>query len=118
MNIAIRTAVLFTALALQGCASGDQRTDTIQPAHMAKIQQACRDVMGFNPGEVLHRDCLTSLGQSIASVEGASAQPSLQTSRERDACARIGLTPGTAVFHTCVGNLNATVTAYNSGADR
>ena len=44
------------------------------------------------------------LSTAACAASGASEQ---QAARESHACAELGLTPGTAAFGSCVGNLDA-----------
>ncbi len=69
----------------------------------------------------MHKTIRTILLCAIAAALAACAQSNhslTQAAQERSACAELGLDPGSGAFGNCVGNLDATITAYNSGAYR
>ncbi len=66
-------------------------------------------------GHIVRAILLCAVAASIAAC-AQSPNSINQTAQERSACAELGLDPGSEAFGGCVGNLDATITAYNSGA--
>jgi len=54
----------------------------------------------------------------LASACASSGNNEMQTAQERRACADIGLDPGSAIFASCVGNLDASMFEANTSAYR
>jgi hypothetical protein len=95
-----------------------------QAADMGTIRAACA-AMGLNPSEAPFAYCLRSLAQSAPvqpyamntpvamSDAGDYRGPGLTgtgiSHNAADACAAIGLDPGTARYSYCVGDLNHTL---------
>lgn len=99
MHIQTPISAVIGALAilLAGCAFDDTRAETVSPATEAHITHACKDIMGFAPGETRYDDCIESLRHTASGIAHASR---LQTAHT--ACLNKSLTPGTPEFARCV----------------
>jgi hypothetical protein len=89
------------------------------------VDTACRQVMGLNPGETYFASCRESLSHSLVTTDHASqpitiaddagaepgksfynVPPMVRWTRERRACAGLGLAPKSAAFGQCVTSLD------------
>jgi hypothetical protein len=94
------------------------------PGQLSLVEQTCTRVMGLKAGETYFALCRQNL--SDAAVAAGQNQPAAYTgdnsetgksfyevspmhrwNREQAACVRIGLRPGSTVFHQCVAGLDA-----------
>lgn len=92
------TAIIgATSILLAGCAFDQSRAETIDPAADARVVHACKDIMGFPPGEVRYDDCVESLRHTVAGIARASRLQAAHTT-----CLNKSLTPGTPEFSRCV----------------
>ena len=66
-------------------------------SRMAREQHACTVIMGLPRPGALYDTCIRSLSQTLSGLDQAQ-----QMSAKQNACAREGLTPGTASFAACV----------------
>ena len=99
-------AILSVAfVALIGCAAPPAQA-TQDPVRSATIAHACKDIMGFYPGETLYESCVLSLKQTMASVDEAAG-----VQARREACGNEGLIPGTPAFARCVVKSSQTATS-------
>lgn len=64
----------------------------------ARVQHACAVIMGLQPG-ALYDTCKRSLDSTLFELDRARL-----VSTEQNACARLGLKPGTPSFAACVAN--------------
>lgn len=88
------------------------------------IDRTCARVMGLKPGETYFALCQENLAQALplggdirpltmayAGDVGKSfyeVSPSIRWDREQQACAQIGLRPGSTSFHQCAAALDGT----------
>jgi len=102
--------------------------DPPSQGQLSLVDQTCTQVMGLNRGEVYFAVCHDRLSDALATRDQGqaikpvaigltgghdteagrsfyAASPSVRWSRERYACAQIGLLPGTAAFDQCVAGL-------------
>ena len=81
------------------CGVGYYKTFAQAPAdsRMAREQHACAVVMGLHQPGALYDTCIRSLDNSLFELDQAR-----QISAERNACAQLGLRPGTPSFAACV----------------
>jgi hypothetical protein len=115
--------VLAGAVAVAACASAPPILSPAQAAEMGSIRAACA-AMGLNPSEAPFIYCVHSLANSAPvqpyamntptalSDAGDYRAPGTGTGishNAANACAAIGLDPGTARFSYCVGDLNHTL---------
>jgi hypothetical protein len=66
-------------------------------SRMAQVQHACTVVMGLDPRGRGYDTCIMSLNRSLSLWDQARL-----VKRDRTACARKGLQPGTPAFAVCV----------------
>jgi hypothetical protein len=81
------------------CGVGYYKTFAQAPAdsRMAREQHACAVVMGLHQPGALYDTCIRSLDNSLFELDQAR-----RISAERNACAQLGLRPGTPSFAACV----------------
>lgn len=103
------------------CARADA---SAAPDRLTPVDRICAQVMGLRPGETYFAACQESLSEALpvgvrpvavvleagddikAGKSFYEVSPSVRWNRERDACAQIGLRPGSAVFHQCTAGLD------------
>jgi signal transduction histidine kinase len=68
-------------------------------SRMAREHHACTVVMGLYSSGALYNTCIRSLDKALSEQDQARL-----IATERNACARLGLTPGTPSFAACVEN--------------
>jgi hypothetical protein len=109
-------------LASLACAPSVQ-AEALSPTLL--VDAACRQVMGLRPGETYFAGCRESLSQSLAAVQNLSrpmtiaddaeiesgrsfyeVAPMVRWTRERQACAGLGLAPKSRAFDRCVTGLD------------
>jgi hypothetical protein len=81
------------------CGVGYYKTFAQAPAdsRMAREQHACAVVMGLRQPGALYDTCVRTLDNTLFELDRAR-----QISAERNACAQLGLKPGTPSFAACV----------------
>jgi Cache domain len=81
------------------CGVGYYKTLAEAPAdsRMAREQHACAIVMGLHQPGALYDTCIRTLDNALFELDRAR-----QISAERNACAQLGLRPGTPSFAACV----------------
>jgi hypothetical protein len=93
----------------------------ISPQQRALVDRTCRDVLGLKRGEAWFAGCQESLSDTLTAGDEARAvtadtqtqirlsfyevPPLVRWQRERLACARLGLPPGSSPFGACVTSL-------------
>jgi hypothetical protein len=109
--------LMLVSLAGVPCAGAD----TFSPRQF--VDATCSQVMGLRPGETYFARCQENLsqvmlagsetGRAMADAGGPDASksfyevnPRMRWDRERHACARVGLIPGSVSFHMCVTGLD------------
>ncbi|MEA1650568.1 hypothetical protein UAJ10_16300 [Nitrospirillum sp. BR 11164] len=75
-------------------------TVTVTAASTATVQHACQSTLGLTVNNTDYAACVATLNQAVA-----VAQPQRQTPTG-NACAEVGLMPGTNGFERCVANLD------------
>lgn len=119
-NSSLPMLVVFGAsLGLGACASTSKPLD---PARIAQIERACKDVMGYRPGETLYMNCVGSLRETVASLDDGSiakreAEVRLRTEHVGRACEMLGLASDLEAFNHCVQNLYASTEPRLSAQD-
>jgi signal transduction histidine kinase len=84
------------------CGVGYYKTSTQAPGDLsrkAREEHACAVVMGLQQVGALYHTCIRILDSTLSELDKAQL-----ISREQDACARLGLKPGTPSFAACVEN--------------
>ncbi|HEX4271594.1 MAG TPA: hypothetical protein VHZ32_09410 [Rhizomicrobium sp.] len=104
------------------CAPLAQAQDaSLSPGQQSVIDRACARVMGLKPGETYFARCRESLSQALplggdmrplavayADIDNSfyEVSPAIRWDREQQACAQIGLRPGSTPFHQCAAALD------------
>lgn len=84
-------------LALAACAANPADAQSSTPARTAEVRRACAQTMGLNPADIDFDMCVSSLQQTMASLDQAAL-----VERDRRACMAKGFEPGTREFALCV----------------
>jgi hypothetical protein len=94
----VRVVALVAGLSFWHGANAQQPTGALgNQSAMARVPYACSVIMGLQGYDVLYGVCTRSLGHTLSRLgEGQLI------SKEEGACLRLGLTPGTPSFATCV----------------
>lgn len=110
------------AVLMIACAPVAQAQDeTVSPGQQSMIDGTCARVMGLKPGETYFALCQANLSQAfpaggearpLAIADAGSdksfyeVSPAIRWDREQQACAQIGLRPGSTSFHQCAAALD------------
>jgi hypothetical protein len=89
--------ILASSLVLAACAMNPADAQSSTPGRVAEVHQACAQTMGLNPANADYDMCVTSLLQTVASLDQAAL-----VDRDRRACMQRGLQPNTREFALCV----------------
>jgi hypothetical protein len=95
--------------------------DSVSSSEKSAIERTCAQVMGLKPGETYFALCRENLSQAFptggeirplaVAYAGAGksfyeVSPTVRWDREQQACAQIGLRPGSMPFHQCAAALD------------
>jgi hypothetical protein len=116
-----RTLSVVAVLTIACAPFAQAQDDSPSPGQQSAIDRTCARVMGLKPGEAYFARCRESLSQALPlggdirplAVAYADADknfyevsPAIRWDRERQACAQIGLHPGSTSFHQCAAALD------------
>lgn len=77
-------------------------TVTVTAPGTATVQHACQSTLGLTVNNTDYAACVATLNQAVAAAQPQNHRPA----PTGNACAEVGLTPGTNGFERCVANLD------------
>ncbi|TWB37780.1 hypothetical protein [Nitrospirillum viridazoti] len=77
-------------------------TVTVTALGTAAVQHACQSTLGLTVNNTDYAACVAALNQAVATAQPQNQRPT----PTGNACAEVGLMPGTNGFERCVANLD------------